>query len=70
MVNSAIRWSGLLLISGAVLFEVALLFASTAPDTTGQLPPVTNVLLFLSSVLLLLSPIGPGRCTDDALAVD
>jgi len=54
MTNIAIRWSGLLLIVGAALLGTAIVMASLAPDMT-QLPRPANALLFLASILLLLS---------------
>jgi hypothetical protein len=55
MSNIAIRWSGLLLIAGAALLGIAIVMASLAPEMTQQLPPLANALLFLASILLLLS---------------
>lgn len=55
MTNTAIRWGGLLLIVGVALLVAALTIASSTPEMTQQLPRLANVLLFLSSILLLLS---------------
>ncbi len=55
MTNLAIRWSGLLLIVGAALFVAALNISSSTPETSQQLPPLANSLLFSSSILFLLS---------------
>ena len=55
MKTIAIQWSGLLLIVGAVLLGAGLVTASFAPEMTQQLPRLANVLLFLASILLLLS---------------
>lgn len=55
MTEIAIRWSGSLLILGAVLLGTAIVIASFAPETTQQLPPLSNALMFLSAALLLLS---------------
>jgi len=55
MTRIAVHWGGLLLIVGAALFGAALVVVSFAPDVTGPLPPLANILLFLSSVLLLLA---------------
>ncbi len=55
MTNTAIRWSGLLLIVGTALFVAAVFISSSTQRTTQQLPPLTNALLFSSSILLLLS---------------
>jgi hypothetical protein len=54
MTNLAIRWSGLLLIVGATLLVAATILSST-PETSQQLPPLANALLFISSILFLLS---------------
>jgi hypothetical protein len=55
MTNIAIRWSGLLLIVGAVFLGVAIVTASFMPEQNQPLPPLSNALLFLSSLLFLLS---------------
>jgi hypothetical protein len=55
MIKIAIRWSGLLLIVGAVLLLTALTIVSSTPQISQQLPPRANALLFYSSILLLLS---------------
>jgi len=55
MTNTAIRWSGLLLIVGTALFVAAVFISSSTQRTTQQLPLLTNALLFSSSILLLLS---------------
>jgi hypothetical protein len=55
MTNIAIRWSGLLLIVGAVFLGVAIVTASFIPEQNQPLPPLSNALLFLSSLLFLLS---------------
>ena len=55
MVNTVIRWSGLLLIVGAALLVTALLIALSTPEITQQLPPLANALMLSSSVFLLLS---------------
>ncbi len=53
MANAAVRWSGLLLIVGAVLLGAGIAVASIAP--AGPQPSFVSVLLFLSAVLLLVS---------------
>jgi hypothetical protein len=53
--NIAIRGSGLLLIVGAVFLGVAIVTASFMPEQNQPLPPLPNALLFLSSMLFLLS---------------
>ena len=55
MSNFAVRWSGLLLIVGVALLVAALTIASSTPEMSQQLPPLANALLFISSILLLLS---------------
>jgi len=55
MTNTAIRWSGLLQIIGAALLVVAVAISSSTPETSQQLPPLANALLFISSILFLLS---------------
>ena len=55
MINKAIRRSGLLLIIGAALLVVALGMPSSTQEMNQQLPPLTNALLFISSILFLLS---------------
>ena len=55
MSNIAIQWSGLSLIVGAALLGTAIVMASLAPKMTQQLPRLANALLFLASILLLLS---------------
>ena len=55
MSNIAVQWSGLLLILGAALLVAALFIALSTPEITQQLPPLANALMFLASILLLLS---------------
>ncbi len=55
MTNTAIRWSGPLLIVGAVLLVAALFIALSTPEITQQLPPLANALMLSASILLLLS---------------
>jgi hypothetical protein len=56
MAKIAVRWSGLVQIAGAALLGTALVLLSFAPEMNRRpLPPLVNGLLFLSSILLLLS---------------
>ena len=55
MANTVVRWAGLVQITGAALLGTALVITSSAPEMTQPIPPLPNSLLFLSSVLLLLS---------------
>ena len=54
MANFAIQWSGLLLIVGAALFGVAVVMISLKPVVNQVMSPGTSLLLFLSSMCLLL----------------
>jgi hypothetical protein len=53
MADTAVRWSGLFLLVGAVLLGTGITLATIA--ATGPLPSFVDVLLFLSAILLLLS---------------
>ncbi len=55
MSDIAIRWSGLLLIVGAALHGVGRVILSFTPELRQPLPPLANLLLFLSALVLLLS---------------
>ena len=55
MANTAIQWSGLLLIVGAALFGVAVVTISFNPVVNQVMSPGASLLLFLSSICLLLS---------------
>ena len=55
MADTAVRWSGLLLIVGAVLLGAAIVRLSFSPVLGQQFTPGISVFLFLSSILLLFS---------------
>lgn len=57
MLNMAVRWSGVLLIVGVVLLGAAALTVSFSPANPAKqlLSPRTNLLLFISSILVILS---------------
>ena len=55
MANTAIRWSGLLLIIGAALFGTSVVMISFNPVVNQPLSPRISLLLLLSSICLLLS---------------
>jgi hypothetical protein len=54
MAESSIRWSGVVLIVGAIPLGVALIMASFSP-ATALLSPTTSVLMLISSVLVMLA---------------
>ena len=55
MTNTAIRWSGLLLIVGAAFFGTAVVMISFNPVVNQLMSPRISLLLLLSSICLLLS---------------
>jgi hypothetical protein len=55
MTQIVYRWSGLLLILGAVLLGIAIILISLKPVINQPIPPRANILLLLSSILLLLT---------------
>jgi hypothetical protein len=54
MAESSIRWGGVVLFVGAILFGVALILASFGP-TKALLSPTTSIFLLTSSVLVMLA---------------
>jgi hypothetical protein len=55
MANTAVRWSGLLLILGAVLFGAAIVISSLDLDKNSPGSFLLDIFLFFSSILMLLS---------------
>lgn len=55
MTVTAIRWSGLGLIIGAVLLGIGIIKVSFNPVENQQFPPDVNVLFLIASILLLIS---------------
>ncbi len=55
MSHTAIRWSGLLLIAGALMLGAALILGSLEPVANHPLSPLEGYLFLLSALLLLLS---------------
>ncbi len=55
MADTAVRWSGLLLIAGATLLGAAIVLVSTNPMVNQPLSPLNSLLPLLSSIFLLLS---------------
>ena len=55
MAAIAIRWSGWLLVAGAALLGAAIVRLSFRPVMNQQYPPSVNVLMLISSILLILS---------------
>lgn len=55
MIDKAVRWSGLLLIAGSVLFGAAIVIVSLNLDGKQPQTPLIDILLVVSSILLLLS---------------
>jgi hypothetical protein len=67
MAEIAYRWSGILLILGAVLLGIAIVILSLKPVINQPLSPGTSLLLLLSSIFLLLSlPVMYARQADAA----
>jgi hypothetical protein len=54
MADSSIRWSGVLLLAGALLLGASLIMASFGP-ATAHLSPATSVLMLVASVLVMLA---------------
>jgi hypothetical protein len=55
MAETALRWSGVLLIPGAILLGVGIVTISLKPVANTALSPGTSRLMLLASILLLLS---------------
>jgi predicted membrane channel-forming protein YqfA (hemolysin III family) len=55
MSENVYRWSGILLIAGAALLGIAIVTISLKPVTDQPLSPSASLILFLASLLLLLS---------------
>ena len=55
MANTAVRWSGLLLIVGAVLLGAAIVGVSLSPVANQAFSPLVSYLFLLAAILLLLS---------------
>lgn len=55
MLDIATRWSGVLVILGAVLLGIVIVFISLKPVINQVLSPGVSLLLLVSSILLLLS---------------
>jgi hypothetical protein len=55
MAGTALRWNGLLLTAGAVLFGAAVVRVSFNPVVNQQFTPGISLFFLLSSILLLLS---------------
>lgn len=55
MSETVFRWSGMLLILGAVLLGIAILVISLKPVINQPITPAGSILLLLSAILLLLS---------------
>ena len=67
MTNNIFRWSGLLLIAGAVLLGAAIVMVAMKPAVSQPLSPQASLLLLLSAILLLLAlPAMYGRQADTA----
>lgn len=55
MLHTAIRWSGVLLVAGAVLLGVAIVLVSLNPVANQIFSPQVSYLFLLAAILLLLS---------------